>query len=172
MKMPASDTAPMAPTLSATRGLSGAVCADAVGAAIESAADRDPANAMEAKRKPITILLGVAVVAAGKCDLALVLVPPVRAGLTRWRGGRKRDLALVVRPQQLEEARIVGAVRAVAGLIGGERDGATHDLGFQLLGGVLLQEGAAEEGGFRALADHDAAVTAHLPRDLVAERAR
>src|SRR4029077_13085483 len=173
MKMPASDTAPMAPTLSATRGLSGAVCADAAGAAIESAADRPAANAVEAKRKPMTILLGVAVVAAGKCDLALVLVPPVRAGLTltRWRG-RKRDLALVVRPQQLEETRVVGALRAVAGFVGGERDGATHDLGFQLLGGVLLQESAAEEGGSRALADHDAAVTAHLHRDLVAERAR
>src|SRR4051812_9995669 len=171
MKMPASDTAPMAPTLSATRGLSGAVCADAAVAAIESAADRPAANAVEAKRKPMTILLGVAVVAAGKCDLALVLVPPVRAGLTWWRG-RKRDLALVVRPQQLEEARIVGAFRAVAGLVGGERDSATHDLGFQLLGRVFLQESAAEEGGFRALADHDAAVTAHLHRDLVAECAR
>jgi hypothetical protein len=45
MKMPASDTAPMAPTLSATRGLSGAVCADAAGTAIESAADRPAANA-------------------------------------------------------------------------------------------------------------------------------
>ena len=66
----------MAPTLSATRELSGAVCADAAVAPIKSAADRHPANAVEAKRKPITILLGVAVVAAGKCDLALVLVPP------------------------------------------------------------------------------------------------
>src|SRR5215217_3675982 len=144
MKMPASDTAPMAPTLSATRGLSGASCADAAVAAIKSAAERHAANAVEAKRKRMTILLGVAVVGAGKCDLALVLVPPVRAGLTRWRG-RKRDLALVVCPQQLEEARIVGALRAVAGLVGGECDGAAHDLGFKLLGGVLLHEGAAEE---------------------------
>src|SRR4029077_12038644 len=107
MKMPASDTAPMAPTLSATRGSSGAVCADAAGAAIESAADRPAANAVEAKRKPMTILLGMAVVAAGNCELALLLDSLVCAGLTR---GRKRDLALVVRPQQLEEARIVGAL--------------------------------------------------------------
>jgi hypothetical protein len=56
--------------------LSGAVCADAAVAAIESAADRPAANAVEAKRKRMTILLGVAVVAAGKCDLAPVLVPP------------------------------------------------------------------------------------------------
>jgi hypothetical protein len=56
--------------------LSGAVCADAAGAAMESAADRPAANAAQAKRKRIATLLGVAVVAAGKCDLALVLVPP------------------------------------------------------------------------------------------------
>jgi hypothetical protein len=56
--------------------LSGAVCADAAVAAIKSAADRPAANAAEAKRKPMTILLGVAVVAAGKCDLAPVLFPP------------------------------------------------------------------------------------------------
>src|ERR1044072_6574481 len=102
----------------------------------------------------MTILLGVAVVAAGKCDLAPVLVPPVRADLTRWRG-RKRDLALVIRPQQPDEARMVVAVRAGAGLVGGECDDDTHDLGFQLLGRVFLKESAAEKGGFRALADHD-----------------
>ena len=70
----------MAPTLSATRGLSGAVCAEAGGAAIESAADRPATNAVKAKRKPITSLLGVAVVAAGKFDLALLSVPSGECG--------------------------------------------------------------------------------------------
>jgi hypothetical protein len=78
MKIPASETAPIAPTLSATGGLTGAVCADAV--AIESAADRPAANAVEAKRKPIISLLGVAVVAAGKFDLALLSVPSGECG--------------------------------------------------------------------------------------------
>src|SRR5262245_30682443 len=78
MKMPASETAPMAPSLIATRGLSGAACA-----------------------------------AAGEATF-----------------------------------------------------------GLQLLAGILLQECAAEEGGLSALSNHDAAVAAHLHRDLVAERAR
>src|SRR5262249_49419395 len=180
MKMPASETAPMAPSLIATRGLSGAVCAAAGEAALAIAAKEKPLpNDVTMGRNVMAALLGVSCSCArGKLDLALSSGFTAQrrrlrlAGRDRRRGGGQRHLALVVRPQQVEEARIVGARGAVPRLIGGQRDGSADDLGLQLLAGILLQERAAEEGGLRALSDHDAAVAAHLHRDLVAERAR
>src|SRR5262249_35415363 len=172
MKMPASETAPMAPSLIATRGLSGAVCAAAGEAALASAAKKKPTTKDVAMgRNVMAALLGVS------CSCARPVLPRSAAGLRlagrdRRRGGGQRHLALVVRPQQVEEARIVGGRGAIPRLVGGQRDGSPDDLGLQLLAGILLQERAAEEGGLRALSDHDAAVAAHLHRDLVAERAR
>src|SRR5262249_62415478 len=109
MKMPASDTAPMAPSLIATRGLSGAVCAAAGEAALASAAKEKPMTKdVTMGRNVMAALLGVSCSCArGKLDLAL------SSGFTA-----QRHLALVVRPQQVEEARIVGARGAIPRLVG------------------------------------------------------
>jgi hypothetical protein len=56
MKMPASDTAPMAPTLSARRGLSGTVCAMAGAPASSNAVAKATANAIRAERTVMTTL--------------------------------------------------------------------------------------------------------------------
>src|SRR5262249_58259169 len=73
MKMPASETAPMAPTLIATRGLSGAVCAAAGEPAIASAAEKRPTTKGGATGRNVMIaLLGVSCSCErGKLGLAL-----------------------------------------------------------------------------------------------------
>src|SRR5215831_4288546 len=180
MKMPASETAPMAPSLIATRGLSGAVCAAAGEVALASATKKKPTTKdVTMGRNVMAALLGVSCSCArGKLDLGLSSGFTAErrrlrlAGRDRRRGGGQRHLALVVRPQQVEQARIVGARGAILRLVGRQRDRSADDLSLQLLARILLQERAAEEGGLRALSDHDAAMAAHLHRDLVAERAR
>src|SRR5262249_2751976 len=137
MKMPASETAPMAPSLIATRGLSGAVCAAAGEAALASAAKEKPMTKdVTMGRNVMAALLGVSCrCARGKLDLALSAGSPAQgrrlgvAGRDRRRGGGQRHLALVVRPQQVEEARIVGARGAIPRLVGRQRDRSADDLG-------------------------------------------
>src|SRR5215468_2606924 len=104
MKMPASETAPMAPTLIATRGLSGAVCAAAGEPAIASAAKKKPTpKDVATGRNVMTALLWRPAVAS----LASLILPYRCGPPTLWRrlrlagrdcrrGGGQRHLALVV----------------------------------------------------------------------------
>src|SRR5262249_48265310 len=141
MKMPASETAPMAPSLIATRGLSGAVCAAAGQAAFASAAKKKPTTKDVAMgRNVMAALLGVSCSCArGKLDLALSSGSPAQrrrlrlAGRARRRGDGQRHPALVVRPQQVEEARIVGARGAIPRRVGRRRGRPADYLGIQLL---------------------------------------
>jgi hypothetical protein len=59
MKMPASETAPMAPSLSATRGLSGAVCAAEAEPAIASAAEKPTTKDLATRGNLMAALLGL-----------------------------------------------------------------------------------------------------------------
>src|SRR5215831_4919535 len=136
MKMPASETAPMAPSLIATRGLSGAVCAAAGEVAFASAAKKPMTKDVTMGRNVMAALLGVSCSCArGKLDLALSSGFTAQrrrlrlAGRDRRRGGGQRHLALVVRPQQVEEARIVGSRGAIPRLVGRQRDRSADDLG-------------------------------------------
>src|SRR5262245_11520769 len=116
-KIPASDRAPTAPSFSVTRGLRGSrtdpcaddPCAHPV-ATTSGIATSIPANDMMAARKRSSCALGV-------------LLPCYGAVLAI------RHFVLVIRPQEVEQARTISALRAVSGLVGGERDRSAHDLG-------------------------------------------
>src|SRR6516164_6725302 len=103
MKMPASETAPMAPTLIATRGLSGAVCAAAGESAIASAAKTRPTTRDGATgRNVMTAPLGCPSRGLASLILPYRRDPPALrrrlrlAGRDCRRGGGQRHLALVV----------------------------------------------------------------------------
>src|SRR5262249_57784275 len=106
MKMPASETAPMAPSLIATRGLSGAVCAAAGEAALASAAKEKPMTKdVTMGRNVMAALLGVSCSCArGKLDLALSSGFTAErrrlrlAGRDRRRGRRPRHPSLLGPP--------------------------------------------------------------------------